>query len=196
MYKKHCKSGFFNQKPPSFSKRACQIDFPQLTVTTVRILCWCRPYASDGKRFFSRVHSLAPKHVPLKMWLDTKCRVQHTSDCATQVMKAPPPPLPEVYSDEATALARWLLQKDPLRRPTLTQVSACGHSFRVCFLVGCAATFTAVSWLTLLCVYAVVLFWGGLYFPCYRLPCSPTTRKSHAFADCLLYTTHSCGHGR
>lgn len=48
-----------------------------------------------------------------------------------QVIKAPPPPLPAVYSEEVTALARWMLQKDPLRRPTLTQVArfALGSSF-------------------------------------------------------------------
>ncbi|CAN0538698.1 unnamed protein product, partial [Scytosiphon promiscuus] len=41
---------------------------------------------------------------------------------SVQVIKAPPPPLPEVYINETTSLARWMLQKDPLRRPTLTQV--------------------------------------------------------------------------
>lgn len=35
--------------------------------------------------------------------------------------------MPEMYSQEATALARWMLQKDPQRRPTLTQVSAPVH---------------------------------------------------------------------
>lgn len=47
---------------------------------------------------------------------------RHAHPSATQVIKAPPPPLPDVYSDETAALARWMLQKDPQRRPTLTQV--------------------------------------------------------------------------
>lgn len=52
----------------------------------------------------------------------TSCENAHFLSIS-QVIKAPPPPLPEVYSSEATALARWMLQKDPTRRPTLAQVS-------------------------------------------------------------------------
>ncbi|CAM9509184.1 unnamed protein product [Ectocarpus sp. 13 AM-2016] len=57
--------------------------------------------------------------------LDVPFRSRDVVALVSQVIKAPPPPLPEVYSDEVTALARWMLQKDPLRRPTLTQALAC-----------------------------------------------------------------------
>lgn len=52
----------------------------------------------------------------------TTCIVTISNQIVRQVIKAPPPPLPEIYSDEVTALARWMLQKDPLRRPSLSQV--------------------------------------------------------------------------
>ncbi|CAM9988514.1 unnamed protein product, partial [Discosporangium mesarthrocarpum] len=45
-------------------------------------------------------------------------------DVVALVIRSPPPPLPDSYSGEATALVRWMLQKDPLRRPTLSQVLA------------------------------------------------------------------------
>eukprot|EP00903_Cladosiphon_okamuranus_P006923 g6738.t1 len=57
--------------------------------------------------------------------LDVPFRSRDVVALVSQVIKAPPPPLPEVYSDEVTALARWMLQKDPVRRPTLTQALAC-----------------------------------------------------------------------
>ncbi|CAM9682575.1 unnamed protein product, partial [Hapterophycus canaliculatus] len=57
--------------------------------------------------------------------LDVPFRSRDVVALVSQVIKAPPPPLPEVYSEEVTALARWMLQKDPLRRPSLSQALAC-----------------------------------------------------------------------